>query len=74
MKIKTAELTGTQLNHLVAILQNIDFYWFEGDVLVKYQPTTDWIEGGPIIEREGIECQVHVIHNGMGRQQELAKQ
>jgi hypothetical protein len=62
MKIKTSELTGAALDWAVAKCEGVDDYilyesfmtrWGddEGDT---YQYSTDWAQGGPIIEREGI--------------------
>jgi hypothetical protein len=49
MKIKTSELTGAALDWAVAECENV--YCFDG----SYTPSTDWAQGGPIIEREGID-------------------
>ena len=56
MKIKTSELTGAALNWAVAkcegFVQEGDEPWERG-----YEPfafSTDWSQGGPIIEREFI--------------------
>jgi hypothetical protein len=50
MKIKTQDLTGSVLDWAVAICEptqcNPD----------HYSPSTDWSQGGPIIEREGISA------------------
>jgi hypothetical protein len=62
MKIKTSELTGTALDWAVAKCENAD--WSDEDCIVnvttfdEYDGTiqnysTDWAQGGPIIEREG---------------------
>jgi hypothetical protein len=48
MKIKTSELIGSTLDWAVAKCE--DVYCFDG----SYTPSTDWAQGGPIIEREGI--------------------
>ena len=60
MKIKTSELIGPALNWAVvkASGQNAD-YWLEkyasGDRRCMCEsPSIDWSQGGPIIEREGI--------------------
>ena len=47
--MKTSELTGTALDWAVAVCE--DVYCFDG----TYTPSTNWSQGGPIIEREGIE-------------------
>lgn len=58
MKIKTADLTGPALDWAVAKCQ-----LFFGDIEINgcvwwkelpYLPSTDWAQGGPIKEREGI--------------------
>jgi len=48
MKIKTSELIGAALDWAVAKCE--DVYCFDG----SYTPSTDWAQGGPIIEREFI--------------------
>lgn len=57
MKIKTSELTGNALRWAVGIAEQPD-----GAKLVwrliqtsRWQPDTDWSQGGPIIERECME-------------------
>ncbi len=44
--MKTSELTGAALDWAVAKCE--DVYCFDG----SYTPSTDWAQGGPIIERE----------------------
>ena len=65
MRIKTSELTGAALDWAVA---KCEFpYASSEDIQVwvqplpcddetdfKFQPSTDWAQGGPIIEREGV--------------------
>jgi hypothetical protein len=46
--MKTSELTGAALDWAVAECENV--YCFDG----SYTPSTDWSQGGPIIEREKI--------------------
>jgi hypothetical protein len=65
MKIKTSELIGTALDWAVALIEYPDWkaqgylecypydLCFDGGE--TYSPCTDWAQGGPIIEREGIE-------------------
>lgn len=67
MKIKTADLTGPALDWAVAKCggRGIEFEdprdpWLTRDgisdqPLHSYTPSTDWSQGGPIIERERIE-------------------
>ena len=67
MKIKTTELTGAALDWAVAKCEpdgTLAIYFDEdtGEPLChddwednqEYKPSTDWMQGGPIIEREEI--------------------
>jgi hypothetical protein len=48
--MKTSELTGAALNWAVACAR-----WGGGNFGIDgFSPSTDWAQGGPIIEREGI--------------------
>ena len=49
MKIKTSELTGAALDWAVAIVFNPAYEWGE------WKPSTNWAQGGPIIEKEQID-------------------
>lgn len=69
MNIKTSELVGHALDWAVAVCQNIECddenrpIWFgNGETRIDYTPTTDWAQGGPIIEREMIEI-IPIIDN-----------
>lgn len=62
VKIKTADLTGSQLDWAVAKVLNLEpiagqpvgfFYW--GNESGLFTPSTEWSHGGPIIERERID-------------------
>lgn len=63
--MKTSELTGVALDWAVATCEGKagDCEVHSGNIwygratsgFVQYRPTTDWAQGGPIIEREGIE-------------------
>jgi len=57
--MKTSELTGAALDWAVALCDDIVDKWFDsGHLTVNgdiYSPSTDWAQGGPIIERERIE-------------------
>ena len=71
MKIKTAELTGAALDWAVAECEGYDClfddevsgawlvpqqgYLHDEKPLSKFNPTANWAQGGPIIERERIE-------------------
>jgi hypothetical protein len=58
MRIKTSELTGAPLNWAVAEIENPkpehyrDYEGLEWER--EYLPSTDWAQGGPIIEQEGM--------------------
>jgi len=63
MKIKTSELEGVALNWAVAKCERVklhpipqsgvmEIFFSEPDGCTTYQPTTDWAQAGPIIERE----------------------
>lgn len=70
MKIQTSELTGAALDWAVAKCEGPNSvaacYYDEDDLPMcrdeaphmEWQPSTDWSQGGPIIEREkiGIDC------------------
>lgn len=51
--MKTSELTGAALDWAVAMAEN----WAGADFEVKPY-STDWAQGGPIMEREGIGATV----------------
>jgi hypothetical protein len=59
--MKTSKLAGAALNWAVAKCEGVPTTEFialqklpASDVFWKYQYSTDWAQGGPIIEREGI--------------------
>ena len=63
MKTKTNELAGAALDWAVAKCEDLEV-WREpdgiylcegGEVGFMFRPSTSWQEGGPIIEREGID-------------------
>jgi len=59
MKIKTSELTGPALDWAVAKCLGVDYCDRDGidDIGNEFEKTdfsTNWAQGGPIIEREGI--------------------
>jgi hypothetical protein len=66
MKIKTQDLTGAALDWAVAkacMDETVNVYFTEdghkrhrNDMdFPEFSPSTDWAQGGPIIEREGIK-------------------
>ena len=67
MKVKTAELTGAALDWAVAKCEGLEVNsqgraWVpDPDMLhfnKQFKPSTDWSQGGPIIERERISAGV----------------
>jgi hypothetical protein len=63
--MKTSELIGAALDWAVAKIENPEWWdngYMDGDPEAAldmddgetYNPSTDWAQGGPIIEREGI--------------------
>ena len=70
MKLKTSELTGVALDWAVAKCNGKTLHYFVDDPFKKdpwltvdgnadqplhsYTPSTDWAQGGPIIERAGV--------------------
>ena len=68
MKIKTSELSGKQLDWAVAQIEGYaegpnGSFWITEDDCVDFKPTTDWVQGGPIIEREVISVGKHTWDN-----------
>ena len=62
MKIKTSELNGLALDWAVAKCESVNAEAFrlyyrdaEGDGNLEFHYSTNWAQGGPIIERENIE-------------------
>ena len=58
--MKTSELTGAALDWAVAKCEGHTGKWVDDDLFGNhierpYSPSTDWAQGGPIIEREFIE-------------------
>ncbi len=53
--MKTSELTGKALDWAVLKAQGQNFTDFNLKYMDAYPFSTDWSQGGPIIEREGIE-------------------
>ena len=57
MKTKTSNLIGPALDWAVAKCEGLDLFQTEGWVYMDgiravFRPSTDWSQGGPIIERE----------------------
>ncbi len=63
MRVRTAQLSGAALDWAVAKCEEPHPGYFTGMVLrmqdrgegVPYNPSTDWSQGGPIIEREKMD-------------------
>ena len=74
MMIKTSELTGAALDWAVAKCEGKDhdceahagnvLYGRVASGFIHYKPSTDWAQGGPIIERE----RIGVLPSDMGWQ------
>ncbi len=80
MKVKISEASGPVLDYLVAkceevsvcnVVQSHGFVETAWDKETKwenaceiYSPTTNWSQGGPIIEREGITLRTNACING----------
>ena len=69
MNIKTSELVGHALDWAVAKCEGykekdfcLDDKYFRDEDDIWYSPSTDWAQGGPIIEREMIEL-IPIIDN-----------
>jgi hypothetical protein len=64
MKVKTSEAEGEVLDRLVAKCEGHDMEFFQ--VVDAFMPSTDWAQGGPIIEREGISiCNLEANSSGV---------
>jgi len=62
IEVKTAELIGPLLDWAVAQAEGISLRIYHGEVLRDYdgfpqfwRPSTDWSQGGPLIEKYAIE-------------------
>jgi hypothetical protein len=70
MRVKTNELQGRALDYAVAYSHggHIGNFGIDG-----YHPSTDWAQGGPIIEREMIELvpQSAALWDAMYREQHI---
>ena len=51
VRVKTSDLSGAALNWAVAQAQGEGGIWFFAP---HWEPSTDWAQAGPIVEREGI--------------------
>ena len=59
MKIKTSELQGAALDWAVAKCERVEFTYEDHPhhEMFDMHYSTDWSQGGPIIEREGISVE-----------------
>ena len=55
--MKTSELTGAALDWAVAKAEGLSTYV---EVVEGFKPSTDWAQGGPIIEREKMDIMWNV--------------
>lgn len=67
--MKTSELTGVELDWAVAKCEGIDWYASKGTIYEEhgeisfvFNPSTEWAQGGPIIEREHICLMYYPTH------------
>lgn len=63
--INTSNLTGAALDWAVAKCEGRDYTRLDGSGWTTdcFNPSTDWAQGGPIIEREGIDLYCNVPTN-----------
>lgn len=71
MKLKTAELTGPALDWAVTKCEEDDNMMVDamakcGSIFYGYHYSTDWSQGGPIIERELLEVSPHFCSASAG--------
>jgi hypothetical protein len=74
--MKVSELKGPQLDYFVARAEGKKAYLSdsgllivtdeEGEVRIDFEPSTDWAQGGPIIERERICMTTCIVPGRMG--------
>lgn len=58
MDVKVSELSGAALDWAVAKVEDMLDRWGRC-APVGFKPSTDWAQGGPIIERERISTRTH---------------
>jgi hypothetical protein len=66
--IKTSELTGKALDYAVALCEGLSIgaalvsLTYQGESMGgPFSPSTDWAQGGPIVEREGLFVQAPIV-------------
>ena len=56
--MKTTELTGAALDWAVAKCEGNEGKWYVSDKeVMDFTPSTDWSQGGEVIEREGMSLE-----------------
>jgi hypothetical protein len=74
--MKTSELTGAALDWAVAKCEGghigvadngVFFDAHNGDGFTSFGPSSDWAQGGPIVEREGMDLNPHGVDSSNGR-------
>lgn len=53
MQVKTRELKGSDLDYAVSLCEDVTFSPLRSS-RHYYAPSTNWVHGGPLIERNGI--------------------
>ena len=61
MKVKVSEASGSVLDWLVAMCEGIQDSAFVRSHMDAWPYSTDWAQGGPIIERRAIEVTRYII-------------
>jgi hypothetical protein len=64
--MKISELTGAALDWAVAKCEGVLMRWERSthdEAPLEYSPSTDWAQGGPIIEREWID--LHCVNDAL---------
>jgi len=66
MNIKTSELTGAALDWAVGYIMGEKLRILDRQIVwpEDYSPSTDWQEGGPIIEREKCVATIERLNSG----------
>ena len=72
MKIKTSEAEREVLDWLVARCEDEEVTMIKGQLETRWtengwKPSTEWAQGGPIIEREGMDLNPHGVDSSNGR-------
>lgn len=72
--MKVSELSGVELDRLVANVQGLSICWnmdelwvckgWQGCPLYHYRPSTDWSQAGLLMAKYGINVAVHTSENG----------